>query len=301
MKTIKLKHNLTEQEADELKGKFINENYFDELIDFDCDVYKPNGQPLLFFRKNYIKPKILKTAYENMLSAAQPTNNRGAASGGERKQRILNDGTLSKSTQNFIPGTDKNLAINSGIAGYFDRNAHYDFCRTTAFTKKKLNKFQEAMPLFEAVNNGFKEFVPEAYNRQKAMAKATHPNYVIGDTAFTTITINKNYRAAVHKDAGDYDLGFGNLVAYLKNIKPVYLIFPKFKVAVNLCTNDLLLADVHEYHGNNEIVKTKEDGVRLSFVMYYRKKMYKCLSPNEELKRIQTNQRIVGQKYIGVI
>ena len=55
------------------------------------------------------------------------------------------------------------------------------------------------------------------------------------------------------------------------------------------------------YHGNNEIVKTKEDGVRLSFVMYYRKKMYKCLSPNEELKRIQMNQRIVAQKYIGVI
>ena len=42
------------------------------------------------------------------------------------------------------------------------------------------------------------------------MAKATHPNFRIEDTAFTTITINKDYRTAVHTDAGDYAAGFGN-------------------------------------------------------------------------------------------
>ena len=294
MKKIVVDYQLSKRETKNLEGEFVDEKNIDFLIDSDMDVYKPDGKPLLFFRKNYIKPKVLKNAYKSMIGAAQPTNNRGSASGGQRVHRVLKDGTISKSTQS-------SEQVNSGIAGYFDRNAHYDYCRTTSFTKRNLEKFEKAMPLFKAVSEGFKTFVPGSYRLQKQMAEATHPNYVIKDTAFTTITINKNYRAAVHTDAGDYEKGFGNLVAYMKNIEPVYLIFPRYRVGVNLMSNDLLLADVHEHHGNNKIIKKEKDGVRLSFVMYYRKNMIKCLSPTEELKRIQTNKKIIAQRYLGVI
>ena len=62
--------------------------------------------------------------------------------------------------------------------------------------------------------------------------------------------------------------------------------------------SDLLLVDVHEVHGNTEIIKKTKNAIRLSFVMYYRENMWKCLPPGEELKRVKKNQRIISQKYI---
>ena len=37
------------------------------------------------------------------------------------------------------------------------------------------------------------------------------PHYKIKNTCFSTITINRNFRTALHKDAGDFSEGFGNL------------------------------------------------------------------------------------------
>tara|TARA_R100001463_G_scaffold136315_2_gene201408 strand:+ start:1012 stop:1932 length:921 start_codon:yes stop_codon:yes gene_type:complete len=303
MKKIIADYKLIGNEIKKIEGKFAKESDYDTVIDYNCEVYSKTGKPILFFIKNYIDKDILETAYKNMEPAAKLTNNRGAASGGVRNLGTLSDGKLSKMNYVYPEGTtdfsNKNrLQVRSGIAGYFDRNAHYDFCRTTAFNKKNIDKFKKAMPLINEVDKGFKEFVPERYKKQKEMIRATNPNYRIGDTAFTTITINKDYRTAYHYDAGDYPLGFGNLVAYCRDIEPMYLVLPRYGIGVNLDSNDLLLLDVHELHGNTEFIPKSENAVRLSFVMYYRENMWRCLSPKEELKRIQVNQRIVAQKYL---
>lgn len=299
MKKIKLKTKTTEGELSKLLYEFANENHYDEIIDEDCDCYDTQGKPVLFLRKNYINKDVLYGAYKNLEKAAQPTSNRGASSGGDRKHTITKEGRKTKTLQVYDKKTGEVIKDKSGIIGYFDRSGHYDFCRTTAFNIYQKEKFEKAMPLINSVNKGFKDIVPERYKKQKAMVLATNPNYRIGETAFSTITVNKDYRTAFHTDQGDYPGGFGNLVAYCKDIEPVYLVLPKFRVAVNLQTNDLLLVDVHQIHGNTEIVKKTDSGVRLSFVMYYRNNMYKCLSPTEELKRIQRRQRYIGQRFIS--
>ena len=301
MKKITAKYHLTHEETKKLEGTFIDSSHYDQVIDYDCDCYSESGKPLFFFRKKYIPEEILYNAYKSMEGAAARSDNRGKASGGERKFHITSDGKQTKISRTFIPGTNELLKVNSGIAGYFDRSAHFDFCRTTAFNKQHLDKFEKAIPLIEFVDKAFEELVPERYRKQKGMAKATHPNFRIKDTAFTTVTINKDYRTAVHTDAGDYAEGFGNLVAYCKDIEPALFVLPRFRIAVDLRTNDLLLADVHQYHGNTEIIKKTENAVRLSFVMYYRENMWKCGSPSEELKRHQKNQRRVAMEYAGLI
>lgn len=301
MKKIIAKYHLTQKQAKQLEGKFINSSHYDQIIDYDCDVYTQDNKPLIFFRKNYIETKILYEAYKNMESAAKGSDNRGMASGGERKLDITTEGKLTKTNRTFIPGTNKKLQVNSGIAGYFDRSAHYDFCRTTAFNKNNLEKFNKSLPLIKEVDRAFEKLVPSRYKKQKGMAMATHPNFRIDDTAFTTITVNKNFRTAVHTDAGDYAKGFGNLVAYCKDIEPVLFVLPRFRIAIDLRTDDLLLADVHQHHGNTEIIKKTKDAIRLSFVMYYRENMWKCGSPSEELKRHQLNQRRVAMEHAGLI
>ena len=303
MKKLIAEYKISEYEVGKLEGEFADKSHYDHVVDYDCEVYTKTGKPVLFFIKNYIGPDKLYKAYQSMESAATVTNNRGAASGGVRGIGTLEDGKLSKMNYVYPKGTTdfssaNRLKVLSGIAGYFDRNAHYDFCRTTAFNKQNLDKFNQAMPLIESVDKGFKEFVPERHKKQMEMIRATDPNYRIGNTAFTTITINKDYRTAYHYDAGDYPKGFGNLVAYCRDIEPMHLVLPKYGIGVHLDTNDLLLVDVHELHGNTEFIPCGPNPVRLSFVMYYRENMWKCLSPNEELKRIQINQRIVAQKYL---
>tara|TARA_R110002012_G_scaffold320190_1_gene542705 strand:+ start:181 stop:1086 length:906 start_codon:yes stop_codon:yes gene_type:complete len=301
MKKLTAKYHLTEKETKALEGTFVDHSHYDQIINFDCDCYSETGKPLFFFRKKYIPEETLYNAYTSMKKAASKSDNRGIASGGERKFHITSDGKQTKTSRTFVPGTNELLKVNSGIAGYFDRSAHFDYCRTTAFNKQHLDKFQKAMPLIEEVDRGFRELVPSRYKKQKGMIKATHPNYRIGETAFTTITINKDYRTAVHTDAGDYPDGFGNLVAYCKDIEPALFVLPRFRIAIDMRTCDLLLVDVHQHHGNTEIIKKTKDAVRLSFVMYYRENMWKCGSPSEELKRHQLNQRRVAMEYSGLI
>jgi len=301
MKKLIAEYYLTEKETKDLHGKFADSSHYNKIIDYDCDCYTLTGKPLFFFRKKYIKEEVIFEAYKSMKKAATKTDNRGDASGGERKLSLDSEGKKTKIFRTFVPGTNEILTVNSGVAGYFDRSAHFDFCRTTAFNKRNLDKFKKALPLIEAVNRGFEELVPGRYKKQKGMAKATHPNYVIGNTAFTTVTVNKDYRTTFHTDDGDYSEGFGNLVAYCKDIEPALLVLPRYKIAIDLRTCDLLLLDVHQYHGNTEIIKKTKDAVRLSFVMYYRENMWKCGSPSEELKRHQLNQRRVAREFAGLI
>jgi|TARA_R110000824_G_scaffold349730_1_gene536588 hypothetical protein len=298
MKKIIVDFKLDEYEEKQLYEKFAKKEDYDHVIDYDCQVKNKTGKPVLTFVKNYINPFVLKQAFYSMESAATKTDNRGAASGGERKLSKDKNGNLTKIMRTFIPGTDEIMTVDSGVAGYFDRSAHFDFCRTTAFNKNNIEKFNRALPLIETVDRGFKELIPGRYKKQKQMIKATDPNYRISNTAFTTITINKNYRTTYHYDGNDYSLGFGNLVAFCRDIEPMYLVLPRYGVAVHLDTNDLLLVDVHELHGNTEFIPNGPSPMRLSFVMYYRENMWKCLPPKKELERIQMNQRAVAQRYL---
>ena len=298
MKKIILDFKKTARQIKKLRDTFAKKQDYDHIINYDCMAYNKLNKPVLFFKKYYIEASVLETAFYSMKNAAKPTDNRGSASGGERRFAKDKNGKTTKITRTYIPGTDELLKVESGIAGYFDRAAHLDFCRTTAYNQKHLKNFNSAIPLIRQVDKGFKEFVPERYKKQKEMIMATDPNYRIADTAFTTITINKNYRTAYHYDDGDFKKGFGNLVAYCRDIEPMYLVLPRYGVGVHLNTNDLLLVDVHELHGNTEYLPNGNNPIRLSFVMYYRENMWKCLPPKDELKRIQLRQRIIAQKYL---
>jgi hypothetical protein len=43
------------------------------------------------------------------------------------------------------------------------------------------------------------------------MAEQSSQDFIIKDTAFSTVTVNKNFRTAGHYDNGDLKEGFGNL------------------------------------------------------------------------------------------
>ena len=53
----------------------------------------------------------------------------------------------------------------------------------------------------------FQKLIPDSYEKQITQANKK-PRLKIPDTSFSTITINRNFRTALRRDAGDYKDGF---------------------------------------------------------------------------------------------
>lgn len=282
MKIVKLKNTMTSEESEALKGTYLDESHFDHLIQEDCDGYDDRGNMLFKFRKNAIPFDVLKNGYESFKKSIGSTDGRGTASGNTFK-RIRKDGTVSK-----ISIGNK---VESGNVGFMDTNAMIHYCRRTGFARRYFDKFKEGIPFVEHIDRLYEELCPEHYARQKAIAKATDKNYVIGDTSFTTVTVNRNFRTAVHQDSGDLPDGFGNLIVYReKHFDGGYFCLPEYRAAIDMQNTDILFVDVHKWHGNTPFYNCDEDYLRISFVLYYREYMIKCKNPTEELLRVKMDR-----------
>lgn len=165
------------------------------------------------------------------------------------------------------------------------RKKKIPMCRTTKFTRDQVEKWEQCLPLIIEADKQFKNLVPDRHKNQLKRAKKT-PEFQIKSTSFSTITINYNFRTALHKDKGDYAEGFGNLLVLEKSksgegddYSGGYLCFPQFKIGVDVRQGDFLAMDVHQFHTNTNITsakKGKNDYGRLSIVCYLRKNMINC-------------------------
>lgn len=280
VKILYLKKQLSEDEADSLAGNYLKDDAYDVLIEGDTDAYDANTKKLLFkFRKNMIPAEVLKSGYEAFKDSIEWTDGRGMASGGYHK-RLKKD------------GSESNISISnkvmSGNVGYMDASSMVHYCRKTAFARKYFDKFKQGIPFVKYVDDLYAALCPDFYKYQKAIAQGTNRNYVIGDTSFTTVTVNKNFQTSVHKDSGDFQKGFGNLCVYREgNFQGSYFTLPEYRVAVDLHNSDILFVDVHRWHGNTPFHGMGEPYMRIAFVMYFREYMYLCKQPKEELLKIK--------------
>jgi hypothetical protein len=282
MLTITAKRHLTEAQAESLKGTFLDETSYDTLIEQDCDAYDTGGNLLFRFRKFALPIRIVQLGYESFKDSIELTEGRGIASGSSHK-RIRSDGSVS----NITVGNK----VFSGNVGYMDAGAMIHYCRKTAFAKKYFEKFTEGIPFIKEVDKLYKELCPAHWEKQNAIARGTNRNYVIEDTTFTTVTVNRNFQTAVHKDAGDYPEGFGNLCVYTRGqYEGSYFCLPEYRIAINLQATDMLFVDVHKWHGNTPFKNCSEDFLRIAFVMYYREFMLTCKQPTEELFNIKMKE-----------
>lgn len=297
---IKAEECLSDEETAKLGGTLLTDDSYTYLVQGeDTDVYKPDGSILCRVRYNVIAPAICAASYSIFREAATPTNNRGMAAGTvvddpDKAQNIVarpkgtttghrlkKDGTVSNTSI-------AKKSVDSGIVGYFDRSSRFPYCRLTAYNLNHPEKFRGVLPMVRRIDELFKELMPERYSQQLEVVKATSPDFYISGTAFTTITVNRNFQTAVHQDQGDLKEGFGVMtVMRAGKFQGCFTAFPKFKVAVDMQTGCLFLADVHEWHGNTPVRGTKGMHERVSLVLYYREKMQECGSAQEELDRVK--------------
>jgi hypothetical protein len=298
VKQLVLEKKMSDEKIAKKEGEYFSEKDFPFIVKEDTDVYGlVDGKKKLLgrFRKNVIAKKLSKVAMVNLKEAAKKKHsNRGAAAGvinmkdmagyvkkenmvGDYKFRIK--GYYSDTDGKFVNQSIGNDA-QSNIIGYFDKpdrnpSAKNLPCRLTAFNHREMDKFKQVEPFLERIDKLFKRLIPEAHRKQYKRAHET--DFVIKDTAFSTVTINYNWRTALHKDAGDFEQGFGNLIVCEEGQYDGGCTgFPQYGVAFDVRDGDFLAMDVHEWHCNTKIRPKSKDHSRLSVVCYLRNNMLRC-------------------------
>ena len=265
---------LSEPECDALRGKYLGNDSYETLISESCDVYC-EGVPILKFRKQVFQEDLLNIAWNNCHKLAKSSRGRGAAAGPIEKESVYwkkrDIYWTEKWSAKYLVKDKKTgemkeskMKVNNEVAsnpiGFYGKTKGLGVdlpCRLSHYTKTNLDKYHNAIPYFREISNNYSELMPEQFNAQ--MERAATNDFHIHGTPFSTITINRNFRTAVHKDRGDFG-GWACLSVLEENkYSGGYFVLPKFKIAVDMRHGDLLVCDVHQYHGNTELYETEED------------------------------------------
>ena len=251
------------------KNKKVNPKIIHTILTHNADVYdQDTGALLLKFRKNVLTPGKVDLFYDNVIGHANTTTH-------------LRQNTTGKKNNDW-----KNTNVKSNIFGYFDRWTPYHnytfrmngvkapiMVRECKFNTDHPEQYKNTFPMIKEVDDLYDKLVPDYYANQ--IRKARQTPFKIANTAFTTITTNVNYQTMIHKDRGDDEEGFGNLIVIEKGkYDGAETCFPQYGIGVDLRTNDVLFMDVHEWHGNLPMRNKSADAVRLSVVCYLRTKIW---------------------------
>jgi len=321
MREFRVRNQIPSAEVEAtMKGRILTDDEYSVLIGDGgpVKVFKPDGTPLLVYLPRAIPQAMIDDSYAILHELRKyETDNRGPASGYVRGEKKYKDDPVKRAQQEKIkaetgygstkyqPRTQEHTEpVASAIIGAWDPYGAANYCRLTAWSGKEWDKFEALFPLFRVISDAFKEHVPERYGLQEKFATKVDEAWRIKGTVFTTITVNNSYSTGVHQDAGDLREGFGNLAVIRKgNYRGGRLCFPEFGVAADMKDGDILLMDVHSWHGNTQLIcnhcNEPMHGLhdhdnpndlgrlteRISIVAYARARMDRCGTVEEELEK----------------
>jgi hypothetical protein len=295
--------DIGEEAALGLRKQLLDDSHYDLLLNETGIVETPDFEPLAILIKkclpqdllDEVRPVVRKAASQRSVAAG----NRGDAAGTGMQQRRRSDGTVSK-----IMGVPRKDDLNDkdynrigratdGVVGFLDRSTRPGGqvyrCRLTHYDGALPEELALMSKLSEAVAEVFRHsYVNLEWLTQFTKATNTPLSWLIrtdtGITPFTTITCNKSWRTAAHVDKGDLKEGFGVLCC-LGDFQGCDLVFPRYRTAVRYREGDVLLANVHQVHGNSPLLTPEgkeplpgREPERLVCVFYYRKRMDQCES-----------------------
>ena len=258
----------------------------------------PNG--------NILKEKYDNLSLEDILQIYQDLDFKIKNNSKDNKEDLILD--LIKK-QDGVSKMKVNNQVASNPIGFYEQNKNLGTdlpCRLTHFTRTNFDKYNNGLPFLQKIDSLFEKLIPESHQKQLNRANEK-PHLKIPGTSFSTVTINRNFRTALHRDAGDFKDGFGNLTVIEQGkYHGGYTVFPQFGVGINLRNNDFCAMDVHQWHANTPLYETEEDKLyndtiksdfkdnsavgtaglyqkytRISFVCYLREKIIKCPSLEE--------------------
>lgn len=270
---------------DNLAGKVLGPADFDVLLTGATRLVKPDGRVLCVYLPGALAEQVADPAAYDVLHSLRGfvTKNRGKASGTPRLDPTGRGRSYAAETASMVVGAVDGLG-------------QQRYCRLTSWTGKNLPQWQQLHPLLRAVATHLAEHVPDRYANQAKEAAASDPAWLVPGTPFSTVTVNNTYPTGVHTDKGDLEAGFSTIACLRRGTYTGgQLVFPAYRVAVDLRDGDLILMDAHDWHGNTAIVCACGERIRsacetcgaerISVVSYFRTKVAQCGTPEQEYER----------------
>lgn len=263
---------------------------FDLLVKWDVDAYDQDTGRLIFkFRKGVISAEqsaLALASYRNVADMEPPSTSRASAAGEldvERLKAIRADvvGFVQESRGVgrlvLADGTELKSEVSNPVFSFL---AGYGVARFTgkAVTNRISSHFprewHDSLPFFQAIDRVHAAELPEVHALHLERIKL-HPHWVIPGTALSTVTINVNYESAYHYDVGDFKPGYSTLsVVEVGEYDGGFLVFPQYRVAVDIRRGDVILNQSHmDMHGNTALIPKTEGARRISFVTYLKHRL----------------------------
>lgn len=297
------------------EGYYYPEEHYSQIIKEECSVYDIDTGKILAILCKGVIPVEDRQKYKDILRSPSrsKTKNRGNGAGKcdikrfppqahklvDKNNNPIDENKThtsvfyQKEDGSFCNRGQSNL-VRSGCAGYFDKRGKLP-CRQVAWSNKNPEKHNALIPLCECIADKHKEVDEESYNKQleRIMMK---PEYRFGESIYSTLTLNYDFRTASHRDKGDFKAGLSTLTILEDipgNYEGLYLGLPEYKICFDVRDGDILFFDTHQIHCNTEykVLSDKlgvnnivdEDGVsdkyfagRISIVAYLRERLYLC-------------------------
>lgn len=289
---LRLRTRISDDGVREIAGRVLGPRDYDMLLTGagPVRVRMPDNRPLCVYLPGALTGVFTEHVYEVLHSLKQfTTSNRGNASGSRRLRRGGPDTPATRT---------ETVPIASVILGSMDPMGQTRYCRLSSWTGRHLPEWETLHPALREIGRHLAVHVPDRYNAQMQRVQVSDPSWIVPGTPFSTVTVNNTYPTGVHTDKGDLDEGFSTIACLRRGrYEGGQLVFPAYRVAVDLKDGDLILMDAHQWHGNvpimcicgNELRGPCETcgAERISVVSYFRSKVTSCGTPAEEERRSQ--------------
>jgi hypothetical protein len=244
--------------------------------DGETQIFEDDGSLLAWIIPNAFELDACQKAYDWLKRVRGDAASRPEVVGEKNERRVRGDSSLGKIQE--VPQKKrlalKRKGIYADFLGFMDKQRRFPYCRKTAWTIKNPRILRGVMPLINAADRIFEQYIPDRHYAQSLVESI---DFTIGATAFSTLTVNRKLASTYHRDEGDLKTGFGVMFT-LGKFTGGQLVFPAFRCAVDYQPGSIILADVHETHGNvNNIV-----GDRITCILYKRAKIGECGTAEEE-------------------
>jgi hypothetical protein len=291
MKEIVAQPRLAELDTiDRFEGKRPSPSDYELLVESPVTIRDPSGNIVAIIVNEATKSS--KVAFDVFKQYTYPSKARQVATVGETSWVKKLDGTTSNTTQ--LP---PHLAPLTSIYGYMDRASRTPYARACMMNRDAPDDWKKLQPYINSVNDIFAKYAPEKYIIQKCVAEEIPPDWIIGKTAFSTITNNINFSIGYHRDANDLKEGLGVMSHIaLGSYRGGELVIPRFRVALALKHRDIVLFDVSQVHGVVPISGAWGRFTRMTCVHYLRENLLRCGDAAYEVDRGK-RARSIGKLY----
>lgn len=187
------------------------------------------------------------------------------------------------------------LTTEGAIFGYMPREQiRKDYCSSTALAVRDPSAHKAICNFGKFLTKLYKQHAPEVFQQHsKIMKDSVLEEWSIPETPFTSGIINKNNQLKYHKDAGNFNKVYSNMVCFKKGCKGGYLSIPEFDIGLDIANKSILLFDGQDIvHGVTpfRLATQYPKSYRFTIVYYSLKQMWQCKPITEELDRIRTKK-----------